>query len=678
MSKRAQMWGARILTILLLSTTFITTALSNPAQAEGDVEWDTKLTYRLKVDQGTINLVSDVTITNKHGNRRDGNTIIQYYLDRAGIYVPEEATGLMITSDGEELTYTIEEDVEEDDEIVGLDLLDIRFPRRIFYNRSVDIRIEYDLPGDDPRSDSLFRVNPAYASFSVIAWGDPGRIEVVVMLDDQFAVDAWGSEYLVTKEGSDIVYTMTDIEDPDEWFMVFTARNDDRLIDSSADLEDFDVNIRSWPSDNWWASEVEKAVQAGLPVLSEMIGLDWRPEEVLEIRESIEPNLLGYGGWYLDTGDVIEIGEYVDRHLVLHEIGHSWFTNDLFTHRWITEGLSDEFAARTVASLGWAELTEFELEEDPPDRDGTFSPQLNEWVFPDGDESGIDQIEQYGYTASWWIMHQIVEEIGIDGISATIAAADADEIAYRGDGDPEAVDPSDDWRRFLDLVQEVGGSSDAPQLFDDWVLSEAESLDERDAARATYSELADEAGDWSMPLAVREPMSDWDFDLARARMAEASDVLEIRTEIDALTDLLGVEAPESLEAAYEDTGADFASTLEAANDLHSAAETVVAAHDAVEADMGLLESIGLIGEDPDAELEQAVTAFASDDLDLANSEANEAIALIDNADDVGTSRVAKTVGGVVALAVLITGLIMWKRRRSPEDLHDEAPEAETW
>ena len=30
---------------------------------------------------------------------------------------------------------------------------------------------------------------------------------------------------------------------------------------------------------------------------------------------------------------------------MLHEIAHTWFNEDLFEERWITEGLADEFAA---------------------------------------------------------------------------------------------------------------------------------------------------------------------------------------------------------------------------------------------------------------------------------------------------------------------------------------------
>ena len=201
MRRATRRWTQRILILSLVVFVGIGVWSPSRSSAADEMEWESTLTYQLKVDEGTVNLVSDVEITNKKGNRRDGNSIIQYYFDRIWIYVPEEAENLAVTSSGKELEYTVEEEVAKEDDIVGLDIIEIRFGKRLFYNRSIEIRVEYDLPGDDPRSESLFRVNPAYASFSVISWGDPGHIEVNVILDDQFDVVAWGSDYDISRDG---------------------------------------------------------------------------------------------------------------------------------------------------------------------------------------------------------------------------------------------------------------------------------------------------------------------------------------------------------------------------------------------------------------------------------------------------------------------------------------------
>ena len=664
MRRATRRWTQRILILSLVAFVGIGVWSPSRSSAADDMEWETTLTYQLKVDEGTVNLVSDVEITNKKGNRRDGNSIIQYYFDRIWIYVPEEAENLAVTSSGKELEYTVEEEVEKEDDIVGLDIIEIRFGKRLFYNRSIEIRVEYDLPGDDPRSESLFRVNPAYASFSVISWGDPGHIEVNVILDDQFDVVAWGSDYDISRDGSNVVYTMTGIEDPEEWFMVFTARNDDELDETDVDLADFDVKLRAWPSDQWWASEIEGAVEEGLPVLHELVGLAWRPEEELEIRESIEPNLLGYGGWYLDGDDVIEIGEFVDRHLVLHEIGHSWFDSDLFVERWITEGLADRYAWEAVRTLDWEGSTEFEPPDDPPARDGILTPPLNDWTVPNADEIGVNRTEEYGYAMSWWLIDAITDEIGVEALSAVIAAADADEIAYRSGGPPEAVDAEDDWRRFLDLAQEIGGSTEAPTLFDEYVLGEDESLDERTAARGEYARLEKEAKTWATPLLIRQPMSDWDFVAATTRIEEASSVLDLRDEIETITDELGVRLPPSLEEAYEAADGDFSAATALAQDQLEAAAAVLAAKETVESEPTLLATIGLIGEDPDLEYQEAAVALENDLHEEAIADADQVVVLLAAAEDVGMTRVIKASVALVALLVLITVVVVMVIRRS--------------
>lgn len=664
MRTRTVRWITRVLVVSLAATALALFVAQEPALADEDFVWDTTLTYSLKVDEGSVNLVSDITVTNQKRNTRSGNTITQWYLDRIWIYVPVEAVGLYITSDEEELDYTREEDIEEDGERTGADLLEIRLPKKLFYNRSVDVRIEYDIPGDKPRAESIFRVNPAYANFSVVAWGDPGRVEVVVILDQSFDVDAWGSSYAIEREGSDVIYRIKDIEDPNAWFMVFTARNDDFLVESQSKLDDFDIEIRSWPGDEWWENEVKDAVEEGLPALFDLVGLEWEPEQGLEIRESIEPNILGYGGWFLDNADVIEIGEHVDPHLVLHEIGHTWFDDGLFLERWITEGLADEFASTALDTLGLSDDTGYILSDTKPKRNGVQTPQLNHWEVPLETDDGVQATEEYGYNASWWVMHELAEEIGIDGLRDVIVAADANEISYRNGDQPEEVRATDDWRRFLDLLQEVGGSSAAPDLFIDLVIGNDVNLGERTATREIYASLEQEAGDWLMPIAIRQHMNDWEFPEATALMTTASGVLQTRTEVEALADALGVEAPASLQTAYETAQTDFAAAIALGTSHTATVEHVLTAKRAVEAERSLFEQIGLIGQDPDLELAEAIDAFEADNMEDANGGAQVTLDLIGAAGDVGTSRVIKASVAFLGLLLLIVGSVVIVRRRN--------------
>lgn len=649
--------GATVLAVAVSGLALAVIVATGTARADENLEWDTTLTYRLDADDGAIVLNSDITVTNRQPNSRQGNTIVQYYFDRIGIYIPMEAEDLVVTSGDRELGYELL--APDDEDVEDVELLEIRLPRRLFYNRSTDVSVEYRIPGHEPRSESVFRVNPAYASFGVWAWGDSGRIEVRVVLDEAFDVTATGSPYELSRDGSDVIYTATAIDDPDDWYMYFIARNDDRFETTTLSVGEHDVVVRSWPGDSYWKGEVEAAVATGVSVLKDIVGLEWKVEADLTVSESIEPDLLGYGGWYLDTSERIEIGEWVDPHLVLHEIGHTWFNDDLFEERWITEGLADEFAAVTVERLN--ERSGYERET--PVRNSPYSFPLNEWLEPTDFDLNEEKLEEYGYETSWWAIHELVEEIGIDGLRTVVVAADGDEIAYRGQGTVETVDPADDWRRFLDLLEEVGGSENASALFAEWVVADDDLLRARTETRSSYAALVDQAEGWGIPFTVRTHMSSWDFATAEAAIDEAEQVIATRERIEANVHVLDAEPPVSLEDAFETATEDLDAAREIADRQLATTETLVATRVRVDSERGLFQTIGLIGEHPDEDFEDAIAAFEADQLDVATSVAGELDELLDNADAVGVSRIAKASAALVLTLVLVTGLLFWARHR---------------
>lgn len=75
---------------------------------------------------------------------------------------------------------------------------------------------------------------------------------------------------------------------------------------------------------------------------------------------------------------------------------------------------------------------------------------------------------QFKYRIAWWLVHQLVDEIGVDRMAEVTDAAFDGTIAYRGSPDPEpALEHGADWRRILDLLEEVGGSQRAAQVYAD-------------------------------------------------------------------------------------------------------------------------------------------------------------------------------------------------------------------
>ena len=312
--------------------------------------------------------------------------------------------------------------------------------------------------------------------------------------------------------------------------MWVTARNDDGLELKAVDVPDAVINVGSWPGDDEWRDDVVQAVEEGFPVLQNLIGIPWNAGETLAILEALDPNLLGYGGWYVTGEDRIEIGEFVDPHLVLHELSHAWFDGSLFNRRWITEGLAEEFSANGRRGNGsWTR----------PHRPGVSvsgvgggsgRPAAERVGEADSFDDSMEDQEQYGYNASWWVMRRLVEEIGVEGVAAIIEGAHLDLIAYRSTDDPELVDELDDWRRFLDLAEELGGAEAFEATVRKYVATEDQLvlLDERAVARDLYQDLLDASDGWQVPYVVRQEMEAWDFGAAAERIDDALEVLRYR------------------------------------------------------------------------------------------------------------------------------------------------------
>ena len=288
------------------------------------------------------------------------------------------------------------------------------------------------------------------------------------------------------------------------------------------------MKVLGWPDDAAWADFVATQVEDGVPALEQLTGLDWPATATLDVIETASPYLYGYAGWYVRDDGLIEIGDELDQQVILHELAHVWFNDSLFSGRWINEGFADQSAALAMAAAG---------EEQPqPEAIAAGDPgrlKLNDWSDPDLQAEVSDDQERYGYNTSWAVLDAITDEIGVEGFTKVIRAAEAGEVAYRGPGDPEELARTFDWRELLDLFEEVGGSAEAARLFQRHVVSEAESadFDARTVARGHYAELLEAGEGWAAPTSVRLAMADWRFESAEELMTAATDVLATKADL---------------------------------------------------------------------------------------------------------------------------------------------------
>jgi hypothetical protein len=379
------------------------------------------------------------------------------------------------------------------------------------------------------------------------------------------------------------------------------------------------------------------------------------------VAEVHTPLLEGYAGVFHVGEDRIEISEDLDELTIIHEASHAWFNSGLFVGRWIDEGFADEYASLVLDKVSTGGLA-----PDPVQPDSPGHVRLNEWVHPGRiADAETEQSEQFGYDASWTVIRALVAEIGVERMRDVIAAAADRRIPYAGAGAAERLSGAADWRRFLDLLEEVGGSKGATAVFDDWVVlgGDAPLLATRTEARTAYAALVAAGSGWLPGIAVREPMADWDFAAARTRIDAALAVLETRDRIAAVAADLGATPPAALKTAYEGA-TDLAPVGQLADTEFAALEAIVTARATVAATTrDMVTAVGLLGADPSRDLAAAVNSFGAGDSAAATVAASRVEDLIAAAPGAGRTRLAA--GGILVGGGLIAGgsVTLLRRRR---------------
>jgi hypothetical protein len=616
-----------------------------------------------------VHVVVDLSATNQIADQRTPQGIRYFYFDAVAVPVLREAANLRASVGGTALSVRVET---VGDSPVAVAVIDLATSLR--FGRTQTIQLAYDLPDQPPRTSAWTRVNEAYAFVAPLPVGDAGAASVRIVVPPEFDVEEFGSSpFRVEEVDGQFHYVADAIADPLAYDGGLIARNVDALVRTEVDGE-YDIDLRAWPGDTQWSEFVSTEVSEGLPVLERLIGQPWPMPRTLLIDESVNPYVYGYSGWFDSLASTIEIGDQLDAQVVFHELAHAWFSQRLFRDRWINEGLAEEFATRTLAELG-----EPLPEPDPVDPADPGLVALNSWYTPPlASDISYDR-ERYGYNTSFFLFRSLSGEIGVEGLAAVIAAEADDLIAYQGDPEAEAWVPDGDWRRLLDLLEEVGGSDTAAELFATHVVAPAEAdlLSARADARAALDGLATAGEGWSAPFAVRRQMSLWQFDQAAAAMERSHAVLDTRDELAQVLQPVGIEVPAALEQHYE-TASDLEALGAEASALLDAGRDLVAAEEAVDGGHDVFTRIGLLGSGVDGDLDEARTRFADGDASGTREASAGVIDGVDAAAGAGQVRSAGAVGLAMA-AMAIGGVVRRRRRSGPDpDAEDGVGDDQAW
>lgn len=617
-------------------------------------------TYRVDPPKAAVHVTLDATLT----NQKPDTATTAYYYRSVSFGVPLEAVALKATSNGSTLRLST-------DKLESFRGVTIAYPN-LFHGKSRKIRLSYDLSSGKPRSDSRIRVGLSHAAFTAWAWGDPGLGDVRIIMPPDFIAtvrttptDA-GAQLVASSVGGRTEYTVTHLEDPLGWYSSIEGSNREALTDVSIEAAGEPIVIHAWPEDTDWLSRVSKVLKDSLPDLKNSIGLPWPVKRDLQVSEVSSAEIDGYAGFFNSSFDQITISEDLDDLVIVHEASHAWFDGSLFQERWIAEGLADEYASRVLAADHPGTATE---DPSPVDVTDKAAFDLNTWAPPDRVDSTSAAYEQYGYDASWTVMRAIVADATVARMQDVFKAADAQTLTYVGAGPAEPSGFVPDWRRFLDLVTDVGGSTMAEDLLERWALTprEDKELPARDAARTRYFALVASGDEWLPGILIRKPMSNWRFADAQTAMTEAETVLSGRDALRAATSELGLAMPGELEPAYESAAApDDLTALETRiADWSAAAAAIRTARDDLAEERPPLVTLGLFDTDPRAGYEAALTAFAAGDDKAVMAGTAATIAALDGAETIGQGR-ATTAGvavGVTLLLLLLLAIVAVRRRR---------------
>jgi hypothetical protein len=659
MLRRANRRLARLAALVLAMVVLAAT----PAFAEDGLRIEGDTTYDIVPAQGRTTVSSTITVTNETTDRVVGGVLRRSFFNGLTVGASAGARNFIATSSGANLSVTTSP-VNE-----AIQRADIAFPS-MFSGQRRTIVLRYDIVGDAPRAEGVSRANPAYVSFVALAIGDDTLASVRVNVPPGFEVETVGSRIDEDPSGNGgTTLTASGFLTSKGWGVVVSARNDHALQSIDADAGERDVVVRAWPNDTEWQRFVVAGVGEGIPVLEELIGQPWPIKSQLQITEATSSYLRGYAGWFSPLDNTIEVGENLDYETLLHELSHAWFNRGMFIDRWINEGFAEEYAAQSLKRLGKP------VDEVALDTNSRFAVRLTDWGNPQtatGDAAGR---EAYGYHTAAWLMRQLTDEIGLAGMAKVVRAAADDTPAY-GDTPNEFGDIDTNTHRLLDLLENVGESKKASDLFEKYVTRESDAslYDTRAASRTTYATLVERGGSWTPPAVVRQELGGWHFSVADLRMTEARTVLDKRDEIAALAAQAAATVPGSLESDYEKADGDLSKVIETADRQLGAATTLAETNARLDANRSITEKVGLWFAHPSRKLDEARVAFADDDTARATVLSAAVQREIDHADTVGLQRIGLALAAVLLL--LVAALVLrWalRRRRRPDADSQAAP-----
>ena len=602
--------------------------------------------YLVQPDRHRVHVTVDLIAT----NRSTETITTRYVYDHANLAILPGAVGIHASNDGVKVTSSIAA------RSPSSTLVAIRLAKHLGSGHSTTIKLTFDLPDPGGNPTRQVRVGPSLVAFPVWAFGSRGvpGSSVSVKVPAGYKVTGAAGKLGRPAVAADGTTTLSSggLADP---FALSGYVLADRAgafaetpLEVPVDGGTAHLVIRAWTDDPAWARKTASLLKRALPALSKSIGLPYRPTAPVAIEETVARSIDGLSGIYEPAAGTIRIAYTAPPAVVLRSVAHLWFDSSVFADRWIVEGLVSQAAGEAAARLDLAADTTAAA----PTSAGAFP--LNAWLADPGRGPDAEAAEGYGYASSAELVKLIAARTGAEGLRAVLRAAI----------DRSASQPVD-WRGLLDLLEQQAGI-DAGDLWRTWVArpEDAALLDARALARFKNGELIRDANGWTLPPSIGADLAAWRFDDAEAAMARARDILDARDELAVAAAVAGLQLPPNLRTTFEDGDAE-AAAAEARIERAIVDQIVAAEQAGAATSSSPLVAVGLLGQEPMAQLAAARSAFSAGDLSAAQARAIGAREAWAGASDLGGLRLRASVAlGLIAglVALLVSARLRRPRR----------------
>lgn len=667
------------LVIALAASWFAPVAGIGPVEvvraAATDLTLVTDTVYTVQPDQGRVR----VTMTVKATNTTRETQAKRFYFDHGFLAVLPTASNPKLggtTGGRARITKRTADGA----------ILRIDFGSRLYSGKSRTFKVSFDLVDLGKPANRQVRVGTSLVTLPVWAHASPGAkggtVTVRVPAGYEVTVESGSFDAQDTTAGGGTELRTKQLPKPLQFFAYISAQRPAEYTDTplsvAAGDDPIPLLLRGWQDDPAWTDRVSGLFRESLPVLRQEIGIPWPHAEPLVVQEALNRSANGYAGLFDPAENLVEVAYWADHSVVIHEAAHGWFNGSLLADRWANEGFASLYAARAAKAIG----------EDAASPALTEALQaaafpLNEWAVTDPDATpapadpsadpdaaaAARTREQYGYAASLALATAIADRAGDDTLRQVWADAEARLGAYQpplaagatagsagSTAEPETIDGAPDWRGMLDLLEERTGQ-DFTDLWRQWVVrpEDAALLDARAAARASYERTLALADGWALPRGIRDALRAWQFDTAEQLMADTRTVLAQRGAVEALAAQDDLALPGDMQGLFEAGNLVDASARAEAE--RNAMLAIQGAAGARTGETDPLTTIGMLGEDPEADLATARAALQGGDLEGTLAAADDAYRAWNGAWQEGRRRTLLLVAVLATILVLVSAVI---------------------